>query len=72
MSRRDWGDALAAVFTVAVLMLLVRPNSLAPAFIAAAGAALTALVGYAADPQTAAPPAAATPAPAPNYGTVTA
>lgn len=71
MSSRDWGDVAAAVFVVAALMMLVRPGSLAPAFITATGTALTAIIGYTADPQTSAPPAPA--AQAPGYsGTVTA
>jgi hypothetical protein len=52
MSRRDWGDVVALVFFLALLTLLVRPDSIAPAFLAAAGAALTAIVGFTADPQT--------------------
>lgn len=56
MSRRNWGDALAAVFALAVLGFLVRPNSIAPQLVNAVGAAMTAMVSFATD--TAAPSAA--------------
>lgn len=42
-----WGDVLALVFYLALVMLLVRPNSLAPAFIKAFGAAVDNLITYA-------------------------
>lgn len=57
MNRRAWGDALAAVFALAILGLLVRPNSVAPQLVRAAGNAMTALVSFATD--TAAPSSAA-------------
>lgn len=41
------GDVLAAVFLLALVMLLVRPNSLAPAFIKAFGDGVTGMVTYA-------------------------
>lgn len=41
------GDVLAAVFLLALVTLLVRPNSLAPAFIKEFGAALDGLVQFA-------------------------
>lgn len=41
------GDILAAVFLLALVMLLVRPNSLAPAFLTQFGAALDGLVTFA-------------------------
>lgn len=52
MSARTWGDAAAAVFVLALIGLAVRPSSLAPAFITVMGDALTALVGFAAEPGT--------------------
>jgi hypothetical protein len=52
MSGRDWGDVAFAVFVLAAVSLMVRPGSVAPAVIAALGGAMTALVGFAADPQT--------------------
>lgn len=41
------GDILALVFFLALVMLLVRPNSLAPAFIKAFGSGLDGLITYA-------------------------
>lgn len=41
------GDIAAAVFLLAVVMLLVRPGSYAPGFIKGFGDAMTALVKYA-------------------------
>lgn len=40
-------DILAAVFVLALVMLLVRPNSLAPQFIKEFGGALDGLVKFA-------------------------
>lgn len=56
MSARNWGDALAVVFALAILGLLVRPNSIAPALLTELGAAMTAMVSFATD--SAAPTAA--------------
>jgi hypothetical protein len=41
------GDILAAVFLLALVVLLVRPSSLAPSFITNFGDALTGLVTFA-------------------------
>jgi hypothetical protein len=49
MRVRDWSDGLAAVFVLAIIAFLVRPNSVAPALIGAVGGALTALVSFATD-----------------------
>lgn len=40
-------DIFAALFLLALVMLLVRPNSLAPTFISAFGEAMTAVTKYA-------------------------
>lgn len=40
-------DILAAVFLLALVMLLVRPNSLAPSFIKEFGSAMDLIVGLA-------------------------
>jgi hypothetical protein len=61
MSKRGWGDVLAGVFLLAIVVLLVRPASLGPGFITALGEAMTALVSYVADPQQAGAPATASP-----------
>ena len=47
MKKSDWGDILAAVFVLALVTVLVRPNSLAPQFITASGDGLRAIVGFA-------------------------
>lgn len=49
MSGRDWGDVLFLVFVLAVIMIMVRPGSYAPAVVAALGDAMAAVVGYTAD-----------------------
>ncbi len=41
------GEILGAVFLLALVVLLVRPNSLAPDFIAAFGTAMTEVTKYA-------------------------
>jgi hypothetical protein len=41
------GDVLAAVFLLALVMLLVRPNSLAPSFLKEFGAGMTAMIEFA-------------------------
>lgn len=41
------GDVIALFFFLAVVMVLVRPNSLAPAFIKAFGTGMDALVKFA-------------------------
>lgn len=50
--KRHWGDVLAGVFVLAVIGLLVRPNSLGPGLVRSVGEAMTSLVSYVADPQT--------------------
>lgn len=47
MKAASVGDILALVFFLALVMLLVRPNSLAPAFIKGFGAAVTGMITYA-------------------------
>lgn len=47
MSRATVGDILAAVFLLALVMILVRPNSLAPSFLQEFGAGMSSLVKYA-------------------------
>jgi hypothetical protein len=47
VSRRDWGDIASAVFLLALVAVLARPASLAPAFIRASGDGLSAIVGFA-------------------------
>lgn len=49
--KRHWGDVLAGVFVLAVIGLLVRPNSLGPGLVRSVGEAMTSLVSYVADPQ---------------------
>jgi hypothetical protein len=45
--KADVLEALAAVFVLAVVYVLVKPGSLAPRFIAAAGEGLANIVNYA-------------------------
>lgn len=45
--KATWGDVFAGVFLLALVMVLVRPNSLAPSFISEFGSGLTELVTYA-------------------------
>lgn len=40
-------DAVAAIFLLAVVYVLVRPGSLAPRFVQAVGDGLTSIVNYA-------------------------
>lgn len=40
-------DILAAVFLLALVMILVRPSSLAPAFLSEFGDGMTSLITYA-------------------------
>lgn len=47
MSKSAIGDVLAAVFLLALIMLLVRPNSLAPQFLTAFGTAFDGMITYA-------------------------
>jgi hypothetical protein len=47
MSRASWGDVFSAVFLLALIMLLVRPSSLAPQLLQALGNGATAIVRYA-------------------------
>lgn len=47
MSKAGAGDILALIFLLALVMLLVRPNSLAPAFIKAFGAGVDGMITYA-------------------------
>lgn len=49
MKRRDWGDLLAAVFALAIIGLMVRPNSLGPGFVRSLGTAMTSLVSFVSD-----------------------
>lgn len=47
MSGATWSDVLALLFVLALVMVLVRPNSLAPAFLAEFGSGITGLITYA-------------------------
>jgi hypothetical protein len=47
MKAASVGDILALVFLLALVMLLVRPNSLAPAFIKAFGQGVNGMITYA-------------------------
>jgi hypothetical protein len=47
VTRADWGDLAGAVFVLALIYVLVRPSSIAPAFITGVGAAVRNLVTYA-------------------------
>lgn len=47
MDKATWGDVFTAVFVLALVMVLVRPNSLAPSFIKEFGSGITELVTYA-------------------------
>jgi hypothetical protein len=47
MSKGVVAEVLGAVFLLAVISLLVRPNSLAPAFIKGFGDAMTEIVKFA-------------------------
>lgn len=61
MRMRDWGDLAAGIFVLAVIGLLVRPNSLGPGFVRSLGEAMVALVSFVADPQQAGAAAPAAP-----------
>lgn len=47
MSRAGVTDVLAAVFLLALVMTLVRPGSLAPAFIKEFGGAMNKIIAFA-------------------------
>jgi hypothetical protein len=47
MKAAGWGDALGAVFLLAVVYLLARRRSIAPQLVTAFGAGLDTLVRYA-------------------------
>jgi hypothetical protein len=47
VKRARIGDVLAAVFLLALVVLLVRPSSLAPAFLKEFGSAIDGLVSFA-------------------------
>lgn len=47
LAGADWGDVVAALFVLAVVAVLVRPGSLAPAFVHAFGDGMTGLITYA-------------------------
>jgi hypothetical protein len=47
MRRATLADVAAGVFLLALVMLLVRPSSLAPQFVTGFGEALSGLVTYA-------------------------
>lgn len=47
MKNTTWSDVLAAVFVLALISLMVRPTSLAPAFITAFGDGMTAVTQFA-------------------------
>jgi hypothetical protein len=47
MTKAGIGDVLALVFVLALVMLLVRPKSLAPAFIKAFGQGVDGMITYA-------------------------
>jgi hypothetical protein len=47
MATRTWVDALAAVFLLAVITILVRPNSLAPRFLTDFGTAVDNMIHFA-------------------------
>lgn len=48
MKKNDWGDVISLVFLLALLVILVRPSSIAPQFVTAFGDGLTTLVTFAA------------------------
>jgi hypothetical protein len=48
MSGRDWGDVAAAVFLLAVLTLLCKPQGQGGQLVASLGSVLQTLVTYAA------------------------
>jgi hypothetical protein len=45
--KRNVGEILGLVFVLAVIALLVRPNSLGPNFVRAAGDGLSAVISFA-------------------------
>ena len=47
MKKYAIGDILAGVFLLAIVMILVRPNSLAPAFLKTFGSALDGMITFA-------------------------
>ncbi len=48
MKKTDWGDVIGLVFVLALIVILVRPSSVAPQFVTAFGDGLTTLVSFAA------------------------
>jgi hypothetical protein len=48
MKKTDWGDVVGLIFILALTVILVRPNSIAPQFVTAFGDGLTSLVSFAA------------------------
>lgn len=47
MRSHSWADIAAAIFVLAGLYILVKPDSKAPAFVANTGAALDSIVSFA-------------------------
>lgn len=48
MKKTDWGDVIGLIFILALIVILVRPGSIAPQFVTAFGDGLTSLVSFAA------------------------
>jgi aromatic ring-opening dioxygenase LigB subunit len=47
VKKTDWGDVVGLIFILALLVILVRPSSIAPQFVTAFGDGLTSLVSFA-------------------------
>ena len=48
MKKTDWGDVVGLFFVLTLIVILVRPSSVAPQFVTAFGDGLTTLVQFAA------------------------
>lgn len=47
MRRSTWGDVIAVIFVAAVVLVLVRPSSIAPALVREFGQGLSGLIAAA-------------------------
>lgn len=48
MKKTTWGDVIGLVFVLALILILVRPTSVAPQFVSAFGEGLSSLIAFAA------------------------
>lgn len=52
MKAHDWGDVIALVFILALIMILTRSSSNAPTIIASLGEAFAKIISFATDSST--------------------